>query len=112
MNARFRPRSVTRCASTSETATTALATRSRRRGKTVPPKRHTSPRDHSVSSVLREVPGSSWHPLDLAAIVAQGGASERPPELLARVDGRCLFYPAKLHWASGEPETCKTWLLL
>lgn len=53
---------------------------------------------------------SSWAAVDVAAVLA-GGAPEIVPTVLARTDGACLFYPARVHWVSGEPDVGKGWLI-
>jgi 5S rRNA maturation endonuclease (ribonuclease M5) len=56
-------------------------------------------------------PATSWDPLDLTDVVA-GQEAVPAPDLLARTDGECLLYRGRTHTFSGEPETCKGWLLL
>jgi hypothetical protein len=50
---------------------------------------------------------STWQVLDLAAALSGDGVDA--PSLLERDDGRCLLYPGRIHWFSGEPESCKSW---
>lgn len=53
---------------------------------------------------------SSWTPVDVKAVLA--GESVVPdPAILARVDGRHLIYPGKMHTFQGESESLKSWLL-
>lgn len=54
---------------------------------------------------------TSWTPLDLAEIIANGETIDAPA-ILPRSDGRCLFYRGAVHSVSGEPESGKTWLCL
>lgn len=54
---------------------------------------------------------STWHTIDLAAVVA-GKETDAPPTILRRADGIGLIYPAKAHSLSSEPEAGKTWLML
>lgn len=55
--------------------------------------------------------GSAWEPTDLVPYL-NGEARAVRPSILARSDGRCLLYPGKLHWLSGEPEAGKGWVAL
>jgi AAA domain len=55
---------------------------------------------------------SSWAPVDLTPIVANGDDLEPPPVMLARSDGERLLYAGKIHWFAGEPESAKGWLAL
>ncbi|NUQ31312.1 MAG: AAA family ATPase, partial [Dermatophilaceae bacterium] len=70
-----------------------------------------------LEAIPRTVPGvdtattSSWAPVDLAAIIANGEVLEQPTQL-ARNDGQCLLYPAAVHSISGEPESGKSWIAL
>lgn len=53
-------------------------------------------------------PPSSYKPVDLSGDYV----APTPPEFLARADGVRLFYAARLHWISAEPESAKSWLAL
>lgn len=53
---------------------------------------------------------TTWAALDLQALL-DGNDLEEPPTLLARTDGACLIYEAKLHQVSAEPEAGKGWLV-
>lgn len=55
---------------------------------------------------------SSWGPADIAEIVATGGASDPPPSLLRRSDGKRLLYGELLNGLHGESESGKTWVAL
>ena len=55
---------------------------------------------------------TTWLPIDLAPIVANGAGLEPPPVMLARSDGEQLLYAGKIHWFAGEPESAKGWLAL
>jgi hypothetical protein len=52
---------------------------------------------------------SSWVPVDLATVLADGYEPPRPT-LFPRVDGTCLIYPGKVHALYGEPESGKSWV--
>ena len=56
-------------------------------------------------------PATTWAPVDLAAVLAQGALDE-PPALLMRSDGARLLYRGRVHVLSGEPESGKGWLAL
>jgi hypothetical protein len=72
---------------------------------------------NELAAIPRGVPGvdaatsSSWAPVDLADILANGEILEQPTQL-ARQDGQCLLYPAAVHSISGEPESGKSWIAL
>lgn len=52
---------------------------------------------------------SSWRPVDLSEVL---DGTYVPPEatLLRRTDGYGLFYPGRVHWVQGEPESGKSWV--
>lgn len=59
--------------------------------------------------------GSSWAPVQLAAIVEAVGRGEDvgpAPSLMPRADGPCLLYRGELHSIAAEPESGKTWIVL
>ncbi|GAA2037457.1 hypothetical protein GCM10009740_31590 [Terrabacter terrae] len=72
---------------------------------------------NELAAIPRTVPGvdhaatSSWAPVDLAGIIANGEILEQPTQL-ARTDGQCLLYPSAVHSISGEPESGKSWIAL
>ena len=55
------------------------------------------------------IPTTTWERVDLRPY-ARGEISEPDPCALWRSDGVALFYPGKLHWLSGEPESGKSWV--
>ncbi len=58
---------------------------------------------------------SSWHPLNLAPVVAglQAGEIVGPvPKLMTRTDGVRLLYPGEVQSLAGEPESGKGWITL
>ncbi|MGO8724409.1 MAG: AAA family ATPase [Acidimicrobiales bacterium] len=57
-----------------------------------------------------ELGPTSWAPVDLTA--ALGNADVEPPSYLARSDGLCLLYPARVHAFQGESESLKSWAAL
>jgi len=63
------------------------------------------------SSAVAERARTSWWPRDLEAVLA-GEYDEPEPVVLARSDGRCLFYAAKVNGIIGESESGKTWIAL
>jgi hypothetical protein len=63
------------------------------------------------SEVPADEESSSWKPIDLAPILA-GEQIAEPPSLLAREDGICLLYRARVHSLYGEPEAGKGWVAL
>lgn len=62
-------------------------------------------------SPARSVAGSSWRPVDLAPLFA-AGFTPPEPAVGARSDEAGLLYPGKVHTATGETESGKTWLAL
>lgn len=54
---------------------------------------------------------ASWEPQNPDSVL-KGAYVRLEPTLLARNDGKCLLYPGKTHWISGEPESGKSWLAL
>ncbi len=66
---------------------------------------------HSSMLVGADSAPTSWIPVDLAPVLT-GEVIDPEPSILARPDGVCLLYNAKLHQGSGEPESCKGWLAL
>ncbi|WP_305781429.1 bifunctional DNA primase/polymerase [Nocardia nova] len=52
---------------------------------------------------------TSWGPVDLAAVLA-GDLSPEVPTVLARSDGRCVFYPGRINALVGPPESAKSWV--
>jgi hypothetical protein len=54
---------------------------------------------------------STWTPVDLGPVI-RGEQVENPPSILARTDGPCLIYRAKVHVLYGEPEAGKGWIAL
>ena len=58
---------------------------------------------------------TSWSAIDLKAVVVaiQAGKVVGPvPTLVSRTDGVPLFYRGEVHSISGEPESCKGWIIL
>jgi hypothetical protein len=54
---------------------------------------------------------TTWAPIPLDAVL-NGDDGETHPSMLARTDGRCLLYPARVHALHAEPEALKSWLAL
>lgn len=50
--------------------------------------------------------------VNIAAVLDGGGTPKATPTVLARSDGKCLFYPGKANLLFGDPETAKTWIAL
>ncbi|AXB47293.1 hypothetical protein A4R43_36610 [Amycolatopsis albispora] len=67
--------------------------------------------DRPPESLPGEDDEPSWMPKDLTAIL-DGTHKPLEPTVLARTDGRCMFYPGKIHWVSGESESGKSWLCI
>jgi hypothetical protein len=57
-----------------------------------------------------EASPSTWKQIDTGPSL-RGEIIENPPTMLHRSDGQNLLYPNKVHWASGEPEGLKSWLM-
>jgi hypothetical protein len=72
---------------------------------------HLSDLAQTVEDVEDEESRTSWAQVDVGRLL-DGERLEEPPAMLARIDGPCLLYAAKLHSLQGEPETCKGWLAL
>jgi hypothetical protein len=51
--------------------------------------------------------GSSWQPVNIAAVLA-GDLSPLEPTVLTRHDGQHLLYPGRVNALIGEPESCKS----
>lgn len=66
---------------------------------------------HQTALEVDQAVISSWEQVNLARILA-GEQPDQPPTILARSDGVCLIYPAKVHVVNSEPETGKSWLAL
>lgn len=64
-----------------------------------------------VSDTVDGVGRTSWWPVDLAAVLS-GDNPEPEPTILARADGRGLFYAGKVNGLLGESESGKTWIAL
>lgn len=56
---------------------------------------------------MTEIP-VDWQEIDLRPYL-EGKIIEHPPTMLARSDGVKLFYPRKVTWVSGLPESGKSW---
>lgn len=54
---------------------------------------------------------TTWWFRDLSTVLS-GENPEPEPSVLARSDGRCLFYPGKVNGLLGESESGKTWVAL
>lgn len=52
---------------------------------------------------------TSWGPVDLAAVLS-GDLSPEVPSVLARSDGRCVFYAGRINALVGPPESAKSWV--
>lgn len=71
--------------------------------------------EHVEQAASPPPPGSTWAPLDLAAIVAgvlDGRIVGPTPSLMRRTDGVALLYPGEVHSLAGEPEAGKGWTAL
>ena len=81
--------------------------------KDVPPPAETPPATTEPRPTSPEVPGEvdSWSRLDLKTLLA-GDTTEAPPAFLARTDGVCMLYPARVNGIIGASESAKTWLML
>lgn len=57
---------------------------------------------------------STWNPVDLEEVLDRidNGETGPEPEILARDDGRCLFYKRRVNSINGESESYKSWLAL
>ena len=64
-------------------------------------------RDQTGDRLAEEVFGvedrSSWAPIDLLPVIENRNALESPPSILARSDGACLLYAAKIHFFAESP---------
>jgi hypothetical protein len=68
---------------------------------------HDEPYDaEKAQRIEDESERSTWTPIDLRA--ALEGTDIPPPELLKRVDDKCLLYRRKTHWFQGESESLKS----
>ncbi len=56
-------------------------------------------------------PTTTWAPVDLADAL-DGTNPQEAPRFLARSDGPCLLYPARIHDLHAEPEAGKGWIAL
>jgi len=65
------------------------------------------PYDETLDDALR----TSWAPVSMEEILA-GDYEPSRPTMGARVDGRCLIYPGRIHAFHAEPEALKTWFQL
>lgn len=70
-----------------------------------------APGDDEDPEVGDTEPRSSWWFRDLGPVLA-GENPEPEPSVLARADGRCLFYPGKVNGILGPSESGKSWLAL
>jgi len=64
--------------------------------------------DASANGERPPAASSGWEPVDLAALAGHIGEPEEPG-ILTREDGARLLYAGRIHWLSGEPESCKSW---
>lgn len=58
-------------------------------------------------------PGDSWKPAtpeDIDSIL-NGTYVQPEASILKRVDGQGMFYPGRIHWVQGEPESGKSWVV-
>src|ERR1039458_1225712 len=65
----------------------------------------------TAGPAIQEESRTTWAPIPLDAVL-NGEDGEIRPSMLARTDGRCLLYPARIHALHAEPEALKTWLAL
>ena len=65
----------------------------------------------TAGPAVQEESRTTWAPIPLDAVL-NGEDGETRPSMLARTDGRCLLYPARVHALHAEPEALKTWLAL
>lgn len=80
-----------------------------------PPPRSPYAVDPDWGLAIIEAPERPWAAMDLGPLLASIESGEPltpPPTILRRTDGQCLFYPGKIGSLSGEPESCKGWIVL
>ena len=65
----------------------------------------------TAGPAVQEESLTTWAPIRLDAVL-NGEDGETRPSMLARTDGRCLLYAARIHALHAEPEALKTWLAL
>jgi hypothetical protein len=68
-------------------------------------------RSDSAPGPTGDEPASSWHPVDLAAVL-DGTWTPAQPTVGRRGDGHGLLYPGRVHTIAGESEAGKGWFMV